>query len=390
MRLHRFTKIFLLIFSPLLILVFTGCKNNSQAQNLSLNTITPDQPVPTQNETNFLKTPSPGETSTPELLTADELLESQPTIQSQPTIEALLPQSLTFPTPLPTNAVDWRPPLYEVPWAPGLYDHFYFLRPIAVNEVNWPLPDYRYGGTFFGPDIVHTGIDIVAPRGTPVLSAEAGRVVWAGTGLYFGVYNPDDPYGLAIVIEHEFGYKNNPLFTVYAHMDEIIINLGDTVKAHQAIGIVGITGFTTGPHLHFEIRVGDNNFFQTKNPELWIAPPQGWGIAAARLMNQAYAPIEKLDVKLTSLSTKKVYRARTYTMRGVNSDDYYQENFVLSDLAAGFYQVSFDYKEQNYVHLIEIKPGVVTYFSFQPNSGFSDDLPIDNDSSSFIPEQDTN
>lgn len=390
MRMNRFIKFLPVIIYPFFVLIFVACGQLSPTPTLTLNINTLGQSSATQNVKGSLNTPTPAETSTRELLTADGLFESQPTLNSQPTMEAILPQSLAFPTPLPTNAVDWRPPLYEIPWAPGPYDHFYFLRPIAVNEVNWPLPDYRYGGTFFAPDIVHTGIDIVAPRGTPVLSAEAGRVVWAGTGLYFGVYNPEDPYGMAVVIEHDFGYKNSPLFTVYAHMDEITINLGDTLKAHQPIGIVGNTGFTTGPHLHFEVRVGDNNFFQTKNPELWIAPPQGWGIAAARIMNLAYGPIEKLDVKLTSLSTKKVYQARTYTMRGVNSDDYYQENFALSDLSAGFYQVSFDYQEQNYVHTIEIKPGVVTYFSFHPNTGFSDDLPMDKEESPFTPDSDTN
>ncbi len=390
MRMNRFLILLPVLFFLFFVFIFAACGHFSPTQILNLNTKIAVQPTPTQNMTVFLDTPTPAGTSTPEPLTAEELLKNQPTIKSQPTMEAILPQSITFPTPLPTNAVDWRPPLYEIPWAPGPHDHFYFLRPIAVNEVNWPLPDYRYGGTFFAPDIVHTGIDIVAPRGTPVLAAEAGRVVWAGTGLYFGVYNPEDPYGMAVVIEHEFGYKNNPLFTVYAHMDEIKINLGESVKAHQQIGILGNTGFTTGPHLHFEVRVGDNNFFQTRNPELWIAPPQGWGIAAARIMNLAYGPIEKLDVKLTSLSTKKVYQARTYTMRGINSDDYYQENFALSDLSAGYYQVSFDYQEQNYVHTIEIKPGVVTYFSFHPDTGFSDDLPIDKEESSFTPDFDTN
>ena len=390
MRMLKSTKFLPLIIFGFLVLFFVACGQFSPTQTLTLNINTPKQSSTTHHLTDSLNTPTPAQTSTPEPLTADELLKNQPTIKSQPTMEENLPQSLAFPTPLPTHAIDWRPPLYEIPWAPGPHDHFYFLRPIAVNEVNWPLPDYRYGGTFFAPDIVHTGIDIVAPRGTPVLAAEAGRVVWAGTGLYFGVYNPEDPYGMAVVIEHGFGYKNNPLFTVYAHMDEITINLGDTVKSHQQIGVLGNTGFTTGPHLHFEIRVGNNDFFQTKNPELWISPPQGWGIAAARIMNQAYAPIEKLDVKLISLSTKKIYRARTYTMRGVNSDDYYQENFVLSDLSAGTYQVSFDYKEQNYVHTIEIKPGVVTFFTFHRNTGFSDDPPVDNEASSFIPDPGTN
>ena len=87
------------------------------------------------------------------------------------------PLQFTFPTPMPAPVSLWRPPLYDVPWALAPFDHFYFVRPIAADEVNWPLPNYRYGGIFFGTEIVHTGIDIPAPRGTPVLAAGAGIVI---------------------------------------------------------------------------------------------------------------------------------------------------------------------------------------------------------------------
>ncbi|MDZ4185369.1 MAG: hypothetical protein U1D97_10375, partial [Desulfuromonadales bacterium] len=70
----------------------------------------------------------------------------------------------------------WRPPLSDPPWALSPYDHFYFTRPIAADKVNWPLADYRYGGIFFGADIIHTGIDLPNPRGTPVMAAAPGKV----------------------------------------------------------------------------------------------------------------------------------------------------------------------------------------------------------------------
>ncbi|NMC79962.1 MAG: M23 family metallopeptidase [Chloroflexi bacterium] len=117
----------------------------------------------------------------------------------------------TFPTPGPEPVSLWRPPLYPAPWALGPFDHFYFSRPIAADEVNWPLADYRYGGIFFGVDIVHTGVDITAPRGTPVLAAGPGKVVWAGYGLYLGNNNPGDPYGLAVTIRHDFGYQGHAI-----------------------------------------------------------------------------------------------------------------------------------------------------------------------------------
>lgn len=309
-------------------------------------------------------------TETP-ILSMDELLDILPTEKSQPTEVSQHPLALEFPTPVPTDSVDWRPPLYEIPWAPGPYDHFYFVRPTAVNTVNWPLPDYRYGITFFAPDIVHTGVDIAAPRSTPVLAAGSGRVVWAGTGLYFGRYNPDDPYGQAVVIEHDFGYDGKQLFTVYAHLDRITVELGESVKTHDPIGEVGDTGFTTGPHLHFEIRIGDNNFFQTRNPELWIAPPQGWGVIVGRILNDLGGPIEKLYVRIYSMDTGRVWYNYTYTMLGIRSDDYYGENFVLSDLPAGDYEVSFTFDEASYKQTITINPGVVSFFQFKPKDGFT-------------------
>ncbi len=105
-------------------------------------------------------------------------------------LETEEPLKFTFPTPSDPPVSLWRPPLYEVPWALSPHDHFYFIRPIAADEVNWPLADYRYGYYFTGTTIVHTGIDIDAKRGTPVIAAADGTVVWAGIGLYKG---PDSP-----------------------------------------------------------------------------------------------------------------------------------------------------------------------------------------------------
>lgn len=100
------------------------------------------------------------------------------------------PLRFTFPTPGAEPISLWRPPLYEAPWALGPFDHFYFVRPIAADEVNWPLADYRYGGIFPGTDIVHTGIDIPVPRGTPVLAAGPGKVIRADYMVYSTAKTP--------------------------------------------------------------------------------------------------------------------------------------------------------------------------------------------------------
>lgn len=86
----------------------------------------------------------------------------------------------------------------------------------------------------------HSGIDLAAARGTPVLATLPGTVtvIVSPTG-----------YGLHVVIDHGGG-----LSSLYGHLDTVVVASGDLVAAGQVIGTVGSTGNATGPHLHFEIR----------------------------------------------------------------------------------------------------------------------------------------
>lgn len=290
-------------------------------------------------------------------------------------IHAEEPLEFTFPTPMPAPVSLWRPPLYDVPWALAPFDHFYFVRPIAADEVNWPLPNYRYGGIFFGTEIVHTGIDIPAPRGTPVLAAGAGKVVWTGFGVFSGGNNDDDPYGLAVTIKHGFGYQGRRLYTIYAHLDRIDAINGQQVEIGTPLGIVGLTGKTTGPHLHFEVRIEDNSFYSTRNPELWIAPPQGWGVLVGQLRNTNGSFLTEQVVNIRSIDTNHKWYVISYGHQIVNRDEYYQENLVLSDLPAGYYEISIDYLGKIYRYHLNIFPGAVSYFTFRGEYGFGDPTP---------------
>ncbi len=143
---------------------------------------------------------SPGEADQ----TPTAVIAGEPAIQLPAEIEAtprptIQPFRFFLPTPGAEPVSGWRPPLYPVPWAVSAYDHFYFARPIAAEHVNWPLAEYRYGGVFFA-DVVHTGVDIDAEMGTPILAAGPGTVTSAGWGLYTPVPgNERDPYGPAVV-----------------------------------------------------------------------------------------------------------------------------------------------------------------------------------------------
>lgn len=99
-----------------------------------------------------------------------------------------------------------------------------------------------------GYSVYHQGIDLAASIGTPVLAANSGVVIFAGTN--------SSGYGLAVVLAH------GPYLTVYGHLSQWNVNCGDQVGAGQIIGLVGSTGRSSGPHLHFEIRRG----YEPTNP----------------------------------------------------------------------------------------------------------------------------
>lgn len=88
---------------------------------------------------------------------------------------------------------------------------------------------------------LHAGIDISAPNGTPIVAAASGTVYSAG---WLG------GYGNAVVIVHSGG-----LSTLYAHQSSLAVSSGSSVSQGQTIGYVGSTGFSTGNHLHFEVRL---------------------------------------------------------------------------------------------------------------------------------------
>jgi murein DD-endopeptidase MepM/ murein hydrolase activator NlpD len=116
-------------------------------------------------------------------------------------------------------------------------------RPIPRSPI-WLVAPIRWRiGDGFGPrgNGFHPGIDYPAPAGTRVGAAGRGRVVFAGwdTG----------GYGNLVVIEHPQGVRS-----MYAHLSRIFVGTGRWVVAGTAVGAVGTTGFSTGPHLHFELR----------------------------------------------------------------------------------------------------------------------------------------
>jgi len=113
--------------------------------------------------------------------------------------------------------------------------------PSSPTSFIWPLsgPITSPFGMRWGT--LHPGIDIGVPTGTPIHAAAAGKVIWCGWM---------SGYGNLVMIDHGGG-----LASLYGHQSRIAASCGEEVAQGQLIGYVGCTGFCTGPHLHFEIRV---------------------------------------------------------------------------------------------------------------------------------------
>ena len=106
----------------------------------------------------------------------------------------------------------------------------------------------------FGNARLHTGTDLAAPMGTPVVATYSGRVTVAD---FLG------GYGLTVVLRHD----NRSIETLYGHLSELFVRPGDTIQQGEVIGRVGSTGNSTGPHLHFEVR--------QPTPNGWVAVNSG-------------------------------------------------------------------------------------------------------------------
>ena len=116
--------------------------------------------------------------------------------------------------------------------------------------------------------------------------------------------------------------------------------------------------------------MGENSFYNTRNPELWLVPPVGWGVLAGRVSDSSGQPISAQLVIVHSNLNGQNWFARSYGVGAANSDPYYRENLVVGDLPAGRYELRTAYGGFSYTMEIEIRPGVVNYFVFDGFDGF--------------------
>lgn len=259
-----------------------------------------------------------------------------------PTVTAVVNNILPTPDPAAPTETPAPQPTFTPPALPntGSNEHYWLHRPIPAGGTVWTDKVYPYGSTRGGTLRTHHGVEFYVPTGTPVLAAASGTVRVAGNDSTFAQGPETAFYGNVVVIELDSQLNGQPVYTLYGHLSEIYVNEGQQVAAEEAIALSGASGIADGPHLHFEVRVGQNSYTTTRNPSLWLNPFPEHGTVAGvvrwpdgSLVRQALVTLDRLD------APSKYAGTTTYADDAVHGDDVWQENFAIDDVVAGQYVV---------------------------------------------------
>jgi hypothetical protein len=289
---------------------------------------------------------------------------ASPTQTPQPTLTPLQPTP-TFSMP---TLPDCGSNHCALPW-PGVLE-----RPIRPEDEDRIDLSYPYGSTQNGTLDPHHGVEFYNLQGTPVFAAAAGKVVYAGNddltviGPYTGFY------GNVVIVQHTDFLPDQHLYTLYAHLSEILVEDGQSLLIGELLGKVGSTGAADGPHLHFEVRLGENDYAHTTNPVLWLRPKINpemdlqEGLVAGYLLDRSGQPLSRFNLSLDRLSAdgtvEKRYYLQTYYPVGLNGYPNLNENFVQPDLLPGTYRLVYVVGTLYEIEF-ELAPGEMIFLKLQ-------------------------
>lgn len=283
-----------------------------------------------------------------------------------------LPTATSTPTATPTlGPTPTRMPIATRTARP-VVQHFLMERPVAPTaQTTTPALFYLYGTTALGQYDVHHGEEFVNPRGTPLHAVADGTVVVAGDDARRVCGEDEDRvcgrdvnfYGKLVVIQLARTYNGQPVFALYGHLNQIVIAKGDAVKQGDVIGEVGMSGVALGPHVHFEVRLGVNDYAHTRNPILWMTPLAGRGALAGRFLDPKGDLRRSVVINLYRANANTfLYATETYSrdeFPPVNSDDELGENFAFPDLTPGEYIVRVS--GQQYAARVTVQAGQLAF-----------------------------
>ena len=264
---------------------------------------------------------------------------------------------MTAATPLPLVDI---PPCLSPPISP----HFWFARPIPAEANDWVSSYYPYGSTAGRKYLIHHGVDIINPEGTPVRAAGPGTVLYAGDERE-RLFGPQPKfYGQLVVLQMDREYHGQQVFTLYGHLSTISVQEEQRLEVGQKLGEVGATGIAMGPHLHFEVRVTDAyGYSATRNPELWLRPHPGRGLIAGQVLDEGGQALSEVRVILYPAGDAEQLRREgwTYAGQGVNGDDELLENTVWGDVPAGEWAVVAYLPGQRWRQKVMVRSGEISW-----------------------------
>jgi murein DD-endopeptidase MepM/ murein hydrolase activator NlpD len=252
----------------------------------------------------------------------------------------------------------------------------YFLLDRPVGETGRRTIDHanRYGTYRRTSGDSYHGVFFLNSTGTPVLAVADGQVVVAGDDLKTVYGSFANMYGNLVILKHDLPGISEPVYTLYAQLSQVSVKVDDSVQAGQEIGQVGSSGSVTGSTLYFEVRVGDNAYGAARNPELWLKlladeDGQTYGAIAGRIMDSDGNYVSMDNIVFEQLAgpgqpaIDQLY-LKTYKEKRLVGMAPYDENFAVSGLTPGKYQISFWLNGMQQQE-VEVQPGKLTFVNFQ-------------------------
>ena len=259
----------------------------------------------------------------------------------------------------------------HLPWpspAAEPEDHDWLVRPLPPDANQLAAPTYPFGGTAGGQYRIHHGNDIANPLGTPVLAAASASVAYAGPDLDPNIYGPyPNFYGNVIVLRLDRTWDEKPVYVLYGHLNQVLVNPGDHVDPGQPVGAVGMTGIAIGPHLHVEMRLGGVTYEDSANAALWMSPLAGAGTVAGQVVTPDGLAWHDARVQLYRLNQGRVLYRITDTYAddpGLRPDPVWAENFVFGDVPAGDYELVVYTGAQISKQTLQVEPDKTSYARF--------------------------
>lgn len=242
--------------------------------------------------------------------------------------------------------------------------------PVPQGDNQNVEPSYRYGTTQNGERIPHEGVEFYALFGSPVLAAQDGVVLYAGNDEKNQWGRFTNFYGNLIIVKHTLSTFSQPVFTLYAHLSEILVNTGDSVQAGEKIGEVGASGSAMGSHLHFEVRLDQSGLQNIQNPELFLELKNNsnkkTGILVGRVFSEFTSQTSQIlviqKIENGTLQTNQALYLETYAAN-IPSNAQLNENFVISNLPAGQYRISTFIEERFFESYIFIEENTLTFIN---------------------------